>query len=241
MTLSGFFSGTSSYNLSFCTPFHMSSESCHGLTTPYSNTSTSSSPSSRICWVSLMISFKVHLILLAAMTSVCSQTQTERPRAHIFSSVAVEFGTPWSGLDIYRQVMGTGYYSGWDTGDIFRGSCPSGHWPVQMPSSSPSRRSVSEVLCLYLTSLWIRNPNAFAGHLSQQHWQSSWKYFSFLAGLSQQLYGSISWNPQIDSSSMLSKTLWNVGQLINKTSKRQSASNPLDENKWSRPFWRYPV
>lgn len=95
-------------NLSFCQPFHMTSESCHGLTIPYSNTSPSSSPSSRICWVSLMISFKVHLILLAATTLVCSQTQTERPRTHTFSSVAAEFGTPWSGRGIYRQVIGMG-------------------------------------------------------------------------------------------------------------------------------------
>lgn len=136
---------------------------------------------------------------------------------------------------------GNGYYSGWDIGDIFRGSCPSGHWPMQMPSSSPSRCSVSEVLLLYSTSLWIRNLNAFAGHLSQQHWQNTWKYFSFLAGLSQQLYRSISWSPLLDSSSMLSKTLWNVGSLMNKTRKKQCASYPLDEHKWSRPFWRSPV
>lgn len=93
-------------NISFCQPFHMSSESCHCLLTPNSNTSTSSSPSSRIRWVSLMILFKAHLILLAATTSVWSQTQTEKPRTRIFSSVAAVFGTPWSGLDLYRQVMG---------------------------------------------------------------------------------------------------------------------------------------
>lgn len=55
-----------------------------------------------------MVSFKVHLILPAAMSSVCSQTHTERPRACIFHLVTPEFGTCWSGLDIYRQVMGMG-------------------------------------------------------------------------------------------------------------------------------------
>ena len=131
-----------------------------------------------------------------------------------------------------------GCYSGGHIGDIFRGSRPSGHWPMQMPSSSPSRCSVSQVLHLYPTSVWIRNPNASAGHLSQQHWQSTWKYLSFLAGLSQQLYRSNSWNALLDSGSTLSRTLWNVGQLINKTSKKQSASYPLDEHKQSRPCWR---
>lgn len=80
----------------------------------------------------------------------------------------------WSGH--IQAVHRNGCYSIWDIGDIFRGSCPSRLWPMEIKSSSPSRCSISEVLQLYLTSLWIRNPNAFAGHLSQQRWQSSWKY-----------------------------------------------------------------
>lgn len=89
----------------------------------------------------------------------------------------------------------------------FRGACFSGHWPMQVPRSFLSRCSVSEVLQLYVIRLWILSPNAFAVHLLQQHWQSSWKYFSFLARPSQQFCRSVSWNPQPDSRSMLSKTL----------------------------------
>lgn len=200
--------------LCFCQPFHVSSESCHCLTSPSSHSSISTSPNS-VSWASLLISFKVHLILLSAPMSVSHRLCLRSPGLRYFLSscwVSHTLTRPrhtWAGHGIgatpdEREVR-----------DTFRRSCPSGLWLMQMESSSLPRCSVPEVLHSYNTGLCIRKPNAFAGHLSQQHWHRSCKYVSFLAGLSQQPHGSTSWNTQLDWSSMLSKTLWNVGRFTN--------------------------
>lgn len=80
--------------LSFCHLFHMSSESCHCLTAPYSDSNTPSSPNSVMRRASQMISFKVLLILSAAPTSVCPQTWTERPRTQVFPQQLQNFAHP---------------------------------------------------------------------------------------------------------------------------------------------------
>lgn len=81
--------------LCFCQPFHMSSGSCHCLIASSSRSSISTSPCS-ICWASLLISFKLHLILLSVPMSVSHRLCLRSPGLRFFvSSCRVSHTLTW--------------------------------------------------------------------------------------------------------------------------------------------------
>ena len=102
----------------------MSSESCHCLTTPYSNTSTSSSPSSRTSESLWWFHSKCIWFCWLPRHQCAHRLRLRSPGLIFFlSSCGVWHTLIWPR---HRNLAGhgNGYYSGWDTGDICRGSCP---------------------------------------------------------------------------------------------------------------------